>query len=259
MVFMEECIHGVAARTCSSCHARDLYGASVWVTAGGAAFHRRRNCEYLVAGQELVAQRGGSPDVVRSVSVGVAQAEGRQPCLLCYPRPGTRQQRRRPPTESGGPARVDRTTSAPHSHQTNERRSTSSTSRSVVSSRAVVAALPPEPKRVNSARPSQGLPMARKIRREGLVAQVRAERGVTLTTQEDRFQQGQWTYQGLAPLVCEDCGGRLHVYRRPYQSSGREYRYWGIVCLACCSVSGLDIYDAQTKQAFRSWDTKRQR
>jgi hypothetical protein len=77
---------------------------------------------------------------------------------------------------------------------------------------------------------------------------------VEVQSSEERFFQGEWVYQGRAPLTCEECRRRLYVYRRPYESGGKEYRYWGVVCVGCGTVNGLDVYDVVTRRAFRSWD-----
>lgn len=49
-----------------------------------------------------------------------------------------------------------------------------------------------------------------------------------------RFGQSGWTYEGvLVSLTCETCGSALHACRKPYESSGRTYRYWALTCPQC--------------------------
>jgi hypothetical protein len=54
--------------------------------------------------------------------------------------------------------------------------------------------------------------------------------GFAPVAHSERFTAPGWEYEGTPPLPCPECGGRLHVWRKPYESGGKAYRYWAIVC-----------------------------
>lgn len=256
-------MHGIAAQTCAACKAKSKFGSTVWITTGGSAFHRKPKCEYLVSGQEKVLSKGGSTDVPESVQVGLAQTKGYHPCLLCYPRPGTKQRKKsRKKSQVAGKSRADKPRvssqlTAGAVAGANTPRSQAAIGGSSTHSAGVPRSTDPKSSSSSVGESTTKIRVARRARRDGLPAQVRSEHGVELHVTEERFLEGDWTRQGLAPLTCEYCEHRLVVYRRPYQSAGKEYRYWGIVCLDCGTANGLDVYDAETKKAFRSWDKAR--
>jgi hypothetical protein len=81
---MSGCIHGLAAGTCSICHAQSRFGAVVYISGGGQTFHRTSRCWALHRGQRRVEHWGGEvADVVR-VSPAEALERGRQPCAACW-------------------------------------------------------------------------------------------------------------------------------------------------------------------------------
>ena len=67
-----------------------------------------------------------------------------------------------------------------------------------------------------------------------------------------RFAGPTWSYEGAAGACCSECGGELHVFRRPYDSAGRRYRYWGFVCPGCRRCFTLDEFDAASQKLLRS-------
>lgn len=48
-----------------------------------------------------------------------------------------------------------------------------------------------------------------------------------------RFGQNGWTYEGASEWPCPTCGVALHVARKPYESAGKTYRYWALLCPRC--------------------------
>ena len=54
---MSPCPHGLEPRTCGICGARS--SPIVYVSAGGTAYHRTRECPNLLEGRKLVEHRGG--------------------------------------------------------------------------------------------------------------------------------------------------------------------------------------------------------
>src|SRR4029450_5774713 len=57
----------------------------VWITERGHAFHRRPTCEALLAGQGRTERRGQRTHEPRNVAYSDAIADGRGPCLQCFP------------------------------------------------------------------------------------------------------------------------------------------------------------------------------
>ena len=68
---MSECIHGIADPSwCSVCvHADE---GSVWISDGGSAFHRKRDCDALADGQRRVERWGGRISEVHQVARATA-------------------------------------------------------------------------------------------------------------------------------------------------------------------------------------------
>jgi hypothetical protein len=78
---VDECAHGLERAWCSYCgHASE---GSVWISDGGAAFHKDRDCEALADGQRRVERWGGQASEVHQVAVATALRLSRQPCLVC--------------------------------------------------------------------------------------------------------------------------------------------------------------------------------
>ena len=57
----------------------------VYVSSGGGAFHRIRNCAALGQGQRSVSRRGGTPTRVNPIPYRQAKARGMEPCQACFP------------------------------------------------------------------------------------------------------------------------------------------------------------------------------
>lgn len=67
--------------------------------------------------------------------------------------------------------------------------------------------------------------------------------GVTLTdVRHARFRQPGWFYGGSTDTKCPVDGETLHVFRKSYQSAGRDYLYAACVCSGCLSaVAAADL------------------
>lgn len=76
------CKHDLAPETCSLCKPAPFDGV-VYVTGGGASFHRRRDCGALAYGQEMVDMRHGTRAKIEVVSWAVSQERGYKPCRSC--------------------------------------------------------------------------------------------------------------------------------------------------------------------------------
>ena len=65
-----------------------------------------------------------------------------------------------------------------------------------------------------------------------------------------RFNQDGWELEGESAVVCTDCdhGTRLVVFRKPYKSSGKFYKYWCVVCLTCKEAAALSNYDSESQK-----------
>ena len=48
-----------------------------------------------------------------------------------------------------------------------------------------------------------------------------------------RFKKGGWIDVGTAHARCPDCSSKLHGLRKPYESSGRVFHYWALLCQRC--------------------------
>lgn len=82
----ERCSHGLNASVCGDCRLPPPgVPRMVWITERGNAFHRRPNCEALLAGQGRAERRGQRTHEPRNVAYSVAIADGRGPCLQCFP------------------------------------------------------------------------------------------------------------------------------------------------------------------------------
>lgn len=79
--------------------------------------------------------------------------------------------------------------------------------------------------------------------------------GFQPTWTEERFEDDGWVEEGRCETVpCWDCGHLgLDVWRKPYQSGGKEYRYWGVVCSQCKSIVDLQSFEASAKTELRKW------
>jgi len=91
----------------------------------------------------------------------------------------------------------------------------------------------------------------------GLVLEVLNDFGVLIEVDEIRFQEGEWTYQGEPPLLCELCDEQLHVYRRPFRAYGKNLRWWGIVCPSCPDIFGLNILKSANRRILHEWENPR--
>jgi hypothetical protein len=61
------------------------YPENVYISSGGGAFHRIRNCAALGQGQRSVSRRGGTPTRVNPIPYRQAKARGMEPCQACFP------------------------------------------------------------------------------------------------------------------------------------------------------------------------------
>lgn len=74
------CPHGLPPNQCDMCRNRQ----NVYVTAGGAKYHRVRKCPHLAEGQEIVARRGGVTEEIVPVTRSRAEFDGYGPCRWCW-------------------------------------------------------------------------------------------------------------------------------------------------------------------------------
>jgi len=66
------------------------------------------------------------------------------------------------------------------------------------------------------------------------VAQCTQERfGFAVTTGPARFSTPGWFDSGQTCCPCPECGHDLWSFRKPYESAGKTYFYWAIVCASC--------------------------
>ena len=93
----------------------------------------------------------------------------------------------------------------------------------------------------------------------GLPLAVEQTLGVLVEPSIPRFLEGEWFYQGSPPLVCARCESDLQVFRRHYESNGKAYRYWAIVCPTCAVVDEFVAFDAETKKTLRQWSKSLER
>jgi hypothetical protein len=84
----DECIHGLTATQCVICQSPPSgFPTRVWITKEGTAFHLRRDCKALLAGQRYAERRGQATHEPENVAYKVAEADGRDPCVHCFPQP----------------------------------------------------------------------------------------------------------------------------------------------------------------------------
>lgn len=78
--------------------------------------------------------------------------------------------------------------------------------------------------------------------------------GLRIEPRLRRFRQLGWSYEGFADSVaCPQCAGSLHVLRKPYESAGKRYRYWAVVCASERVARELDSLDRETTKRLRHW------
>lgn len=80
--------------------------------------------------------------------------------------------------------------------------------------------------------------------------------GVSVVGGHPRFAGPTWNYEGGAGMCCFECGEELQVFRRPYESAGKQYRYWGFVCPGCRRCFTLDEFDTASQKLLRSHASK---
>ena len=85
--------------------------------------------------------------------------------------------------------------------------------------------------------------------------QVEALLGFQPLVTHDRFGEPGWIYEGCCgDVACASCRDTpLHVWRRPYQTGGKTYRYWAIVCTTCRTIVDLSGFDNSAKKSLREW------
>ena len=74
---------------CAYCKEEELasaqYPKNVYISEGGLVFHRGKNCEGLMEGQNKVSRRGGTPARVIAVELKQAKNKDKEPCQVCFP------------------------------------------------------------------------------------------------------------------------------------------------------------------------------
>jgi len=75
----EPCPHGCGQWV--NCAHRNATG--VFATKTGNAYHATKDCKALKSGQEFAESKGFSTDIVQPIPKGLAQSQGKQPCLVC--------------------------------------------------------------------------------------------------------------------------------------------------------------------------------
>ena len=80
--------------------------------------------------------------------------------------------------------------------------------------------------------------------------------GVKVSTSVARFNEPGWWYQGETPIFCSKCsvGSFLHSIRKDYDSNGKTYKYWCLVCTSCKIATDLEGFESADKKILRSWD-----
>lgn len=74
------CKHELPTLQCSICKVPDP--RSVIYTDGGLHYHLNRSCKNLIAGQDIVRARGGTPSPIRNGFEHLVK-EQREPCRFC--------------------------------------------------------------------------------------------------------------------------------------------------------------------------------
>jgi hypothetical protein len=79
---------------------------------------------------------------------------------------------------------------------------------------------------------------------------VKSKFNVDVKLLNRRFSGDGWELEGESSAVCTDCdfGTRLLVFRKPYESSGKSFKYWCVVCLTCKEAAALRNYDADSRK-----------
>ena len=79
---------------------------------------------------------------------------------------------------------------------------------------------------------------------------VKSKFNVDVKLLNKRFSEDGWELEGESSAVCTDCdfGTRLLVFRKPYESSGKFYKYWCVVCLTCKEAAALRNYDDESRK-----------
>jgi len=82
-----------------------------------------------------------------------------------------------------------------------------------------------------------------------LISQVKEDHGILVSGSLKRFQSGEWFGGKDCDENCSICGSNLLIYRRPYTTSaGKQYHYWGIVCLGCRKAFHPDDLENEQKK-----------
>lgn len=87
-----------------------MQGRVIYVTGGGSRTHRDPMCSALLRGQDKVADRGGTPELVEAIVTDAYTTLGREPCMICAEmdrvKLGLPADRSAKPPSRGGPAGV---------------------------------------------------------------------------------------------------------------------------------------------------------
>lgn len=87
----------------------------------------------------------------------------------------------------------------------------------------------------------------------GTLAQITRTHFDTAFNGVGRFEHGGWVYEGAKEWPCPTCGAALHAARKPYESSGKTYRYWALMCPHCQRVWAPEELDPHLrKKIYRS-------
>jgi hypothetical protein len=80
--------------------------------------------------------------------------------------------------------------------------------------------------------------------------------GIAPVARGERFAAPGWVYEGTPLIPCPECGGKLYVWRKPYESGGKAYRYWAVVCDREKVVRDLKWFndrDTNLTKELRAW------
>ncbi len=82
--------------------------------------------------------------------------------------------------------------------------------------------------------------------------------GVEVAGEHARFREPGWRLQGSTSIECPNCDGLTAYisYRKPNTTTQGSYRYWGLVCLSCRTISALGDLDEELKKQARRWDAQ---
>lgn len=86
------------------------------------------------------------------------------------------------------------------------------------------------------------------------VGQCTQERfGIAITTGPARFRSPGWFDTGQTSCTCQGCGGPLWGFRKQYESSGKTYFFWAVVCADCkIALEPREMDDEQRKRLYAS-------